>query len=210
MKHEIKIVMLSGALAAFMLPAAAQTSGTPTQPAPQNPAEHAPAQRADNQQDRIARGIADGELTPKEAGTLETDEARINREAAKMKAANGGTLTAADNAKLEKQQNYMSKQIYKDAHNSNVTPADPQGEVGKRLENQQDRIARGLQTGQLTAGEAANLEKKDAQIAREARADRTANGGALTQAEREKINRQENHVSRQINNAQHNARHTGR
>jgi hypothetical protein len=49
-------------------------------------------------------------------------------------------------------------------------------EVGQRAENQQDRIAQGVKSGQLTAGETANLEKKDAAINQEVRADRTLNG----------------------------------
>ena len=55
------------------------------------------------------------------------------------------------------------------------TPA-PQPTVGQRKENQQDRIAQGVKSGQLTAGETANLETKEAAINGETRADRAANG----------------------------------
>ena len=41
---------------------------------------------------------------------------------------------------------------------SSSTPSD----VNQRRENQQDRIAQGVQSGSLTAGETANLEKKEA------------------------------------------------
>ena len=42
------------------------------------------------------------------------------------------------------------------------TPAaKPKPEVAKRKENQQDRIANGVQSGQLTAGETAKLETKE-------------------------------------------------
>ena len=34
--------------------------------------------------------------------------------------------------------------------------------IDQRKENQQDRIANGVQSGQLTAGETSNLEKKEA------------------------------------------------
>jgi len=34
-----------------------------------------------------------------------------------MRKENGGKLTAADRAKLNRQQNHMSKEIYKDKHN---------------------------------------------------------------------------------------------
>ncbi|HZQ21679.1 MAG TPA: hypothetical protein VFA89_02670 [Terriglobales bacterium] len=210
MKHETRMLMLSAALAAFMLPAAAQTSTPdPAQP-PVQQNKMKPGQRAENQQDRISRGIADGELTPGEASKLESDEAKINREAARMKAANGGKLSAADREKLQRQQNYMSHQIYKDAHNNRTVSQDPKSEVGKRMDRQQDRIAQGVNSGQLTAGEASRLEKEDAAIGREVQRDRAANGGTLTPAERQKVNRQENHVSKQIYGAKHNNRRTSR
>jgi len=76
--------------------------------------------------------------------------------------------------------------------------------INQRLENQQDRIAQGIRSGQLTAGEAANLESKESAITKEVRADRQANGGKLTQAERAQVNRQLNHTSRQIYRDKHN------
>jgi hypothetical protein len=53
----------------------------------------------------------------------------------------------------------------------------PKSEVGQRQENQQDRIAQGVKSGQLTAGETAHLEKNQARINKEVRNDRAANGG---------------------------------
>jgi hypothetical protein len=199
-----KMVMLSAALAAFMMPAVAQTSGTP-QPPTQQP-QMAPGARAENQQDRVSKGIADGELTPGEAANLESKEAKINNEAAKMKAANGGKLTSADVQKLENQQNTMSHQIYKDAHNANTQPQDPKSEAGKRFENQQDRIAQGIQSGQLTPAEASKLEKQEGKIGKEVSTDRSQNGGTMTSAERQKVNQQQNHVSNEIHQAKHNNR----
>jgi hypothetical protein len=199
-----KMVMLSAALAAFMIPAVAQTSG-PAQPPVQKP-NMAPGARAENQQDRISKGIADGELTPGETANLEGKEAKINNEAAKMKAADGGKLSAADVQKLEKQQNVLSHQIYRDAHNNKTAPTDPKSEVGKRMENQQDRIAQGVRSGQLTPAEASRLEKQDATIGREIQHDRAQNGGTLTSAERQKINQQQNHVSKEIHNGKNNNR----
>jgi hypothetical protein len=86
------------------------------------------------------------------------------------------------------------------------TDPQPKSEVGKRAENQQDRIAQGVKSGQLTAGETANLESKDARINREIHNDRAANGGKLTGAEKAKINHQQNKVSRQIYRDKHNSR----
>lgn len=81
------------------------------------------------------------------------------------------------------------------------------GEIQKRKENQQDRIAQGVKSGQLTAGETANLEHKEAKLNREIRHDRRQNGGNLTNKEKRQINRQQNSLSKQIYRDKHNARH---
>jgi len=79
-------------------------------------------------------------------------------------------------------------------------------EIKQRKENQQERIAQGVKSGELTAGETANLERKEARVNREIRHDRAKNGGTLTPKERRQINRQQNHLSRQIYRDKHNAR----
>jgi hypothetical protein len=221
-----KMTLLGAALAAFLLPAAAQTSnGTPansTAPAATSaPATaSAPAaaaststtpdkvmsvqERKDLQQKRIGNGIANGSLTGGEAQNLETKESDINKEENQMKALDNGHLTAADRATLKQQQNQVSKQIYEDKHNAQSQPADPKTQFGQRRENQQDRIAQGVKSGELTAGETSHLEKQEGQITNEVRSDRAANGGKLTPAERAQVNRQQNKVSKQIYRDKHN------
>ena len=76
-------------------------------------------------------------------------------------------------------------------------------EVGKRAENQQDRIAQGVASGKLTAGQTARLESKEAGINKEVRRDRVQNGGHLTPTEKKQINRQQNAMSRKIYRAKH-------
>jgi hypothetical protein len=76
--------------------------------------------------------------------------------------------------------------------------------INQRRENQQDRIAQGIQSGSLTAGEAARLETKEARLNREIRDDREDHNGRLTKGERTQINRQQNKLSRQIYRAKHN------
>ncbi len=80
-------------------------------------------------------------------------------------------------------------------------------EVDRRQANQQARIAEGVGSGQLTPGETAHLERREARTRAEIRRDRAANGGKLTAAEKAKINREENRASRQIYREKHNARH---
>lgn len=199
MKINTRIVLCSAALAALMLPAMAQNSNTTNPPATIN-------QRKENQQDRIANGVASGQLTAGETANLEKKESNLNKEEKLMRSEDNGKLTGADRKVLNQQQSQLSKQIYQDKHNPAVQNTNPKSEVGKRAENQQDRIAQGIKSGQLTAGEASNLERKEAGINREVRNDRAANGGKLTQQERAQVNRQQNRVSNQIYNKKHNGR----
>ena len=80
------------------------------------------------------------------------------------------------------------------------------GEIQERKENQQDRIAQGVKSGQLTAGETARLETKEAGLNKEVRSERQANGGTLTPQERRQVNRQQNRLSNQIYRDKHNGR----
>ncbi len=80
----------------------------------------------------------------------------------------------------------------------------PKSEVGKRAENQQNRIAQGVKSGQLTAKETVKLEKKEVGINKEIRTDRKANGGNLTNNEKKQVNQQQNQVSKQIYDKKHN------
>jgi len=80
-------------------------------------------------------------------------------------------------------------------------------EVDRRERRQQERIAQGVKSGELTPRETARLERKETRIHREIERDRAANGGQLTPAERRQINRQQNRVSRQIYREKHDAQH---
>ena len=80
-------------------------------------------------------------------------------------------------------------------------------EVDRREANQQARIGEGVESGQLTPGETARLEKKEARIHRQVRRDRAENGGTLTPGEKAQVNREQNHASRDIYRAKHNGNH---
>jgi len=82
----------------------------------------------------------------------------------------------------------------------------PKSEVGKRAENQQDRIAQGVKSGQLTAGETARLETKESALNQEERDMRKLDNGKLTAQDRRTINRQQNRLSRNIYRDKHNNR----
>jgi hypothetical protein len=179
------------------------TAATPATPA----AKPKPtvAQRKENQQDRIAEGVKSGQLTAGETANLETKEAAINGETKADRAANGGKLTAAEKKQINGQQNQLSKQIYKDKHNAN-TAHYGNNKVGQRRENQQDRIAQGIKSGQLTAGETAKLENQQKGINQQVAADRKANGGTLTASEKKQVNKEQNAASKNIYHKKHNAK----
>ncbi|HXJ87004.1 MAG TPA: hypothetical protein VMS18_09325 [Candidatus Binatia bacterium] len=201
MNRTLKITFLSSALAVLALPVVAQNTNSASVTG------QTIQQRKENQQDRIGQGVQSGQLTAGETSNLEKKEAAINQEERDMRKLDDGKLTSADKKTLTQQQNQVSKQIYQDKHNPAVQNTNPKSEVGKRAENQQDRIAQGIKSGQVTAGEAAHLESNEAKINKEVHNDRVANGGKLTAQERAQVNRQQNRTSQQIYRDKHNGRH---
>ena len=182
------------------------TAATPaTTPTPEAKPKPTVAQRKENQQDRIAQGVKSGQLTAGETANLETKEAAINGETKADRAANGGKLTGAEKKQINGQQNQVSKQIYKDKHNAN-TQHYGNNKVDQRRENQQDRIAQGVKSGQLTAGETSKLENQQKGINQQVAADRKANGGTLAASEKKQVNKEQNGASKNIYHKKHNAK----
>lgn len=218
MMNYTKMTLVSAALAAFLLPVAAQTpnapstsstpvaSGSTTNTQAQSGPENATqiSQQKAQQQRRISEGLANGSLTTSEADALEKKQAAINDEERQMKAANGGKLSAADLAKLQQQQKQISNQIYQSKHNAALRQTDPKSGIGKTEQTQQEHIAQGLKSGQLTAGESTKLENEEANINKERYNDIHANGGKLTPQERAQIKQQQKQVSNQIYKDKHN------
>ncbi|HUJ20225.1 MAG TPA: hypothetical protein VLX58_01830 [Bryobacteraceae bacterium] len=79
-------------------------------------------------------------------------------------------------------------------------------EIRQRAENQQDRIAQGVKSGQLTAGETANLERKEARLDRKVVRTKNRQGGTLTAKQKAEVNHRQNQLSRQIYSHKHNDR----
>jgi len=198
---KIERILVSGmVLAALCVPVVrAQSDSNGTTPPPTI------QQRKKNQQDRIANGVQSGQLTAGETKNLENKEANLNKEERNMRSEDNGHLTAADRAKLNRQQNRLSNDIHQDKHNANAAHYG-KGEIGQRRENQQDRIANGIRSGQLTPREASNLENKEQGVNRELKGMRQANGGKLTNADRKAVNQQQNKLSKQIYNDKHNGK----
>lgn len=191
----LSVIVLSTAAAL------AQTTTPPTTPPVVTPPV-APAQtigdRKENQQDRIAQGIKSGTMTASEAATVATQEAGINKEEAGMRAQDGGKLTAQDKSTLQSQLNVESKEIYTDKHSTTVVPPPAKGEVNGRLENQQDRVAAGLNAGKLNDTQVAKVETQEAGITTEEAGMRAQDNGNLSAQDKKALNKQLNQESRRI------------
>ena len=132
----------------------------------------ATVQRDANQQQRIEQGLQSGQLTTKEAASLEKEETKV--EAMQKNALKNGTLSPAEQARLDQAQNAVSADIHKDKHNARV--GNPNSVSSKRMQtdvqrnaNQQARIAQGATSGELTNREVAGLERGQSYVtAREA------------------------------------------
>lgn len=72
-------------------------------------------------------------------------------------------------------------------------------EVNQRLKNQHRRVEQGEKNGALTQKQANHIERQDARINREKRRMMARDGGHLTKQDQRRLNRQENHVSNEIN-----------
>ena len=150
-----------------------------------------------DQQGRIANGVSSGHLSAGETGRLENREAGLNHEIHADKQANGGALTPQQRQQVNQQQNNLSRSIYDDKHNS-ANAQYGNNQVDARRNNQQQRVAQGIQSGQMAPAEAARAERNQQAINGQVRADRQANNGALTPALKRNINQEQNHASRQI------------
>lgn len=85
-----------------------------------------------------------------------------------------------------------------------TTPTKP-ATIGQRKVDQQQRIAQGVKSGQLTAGETSHLEHQEAGINKEERGMRAQDNGKLTAGDKKLINHQQNQESKRIYRDKHNA-----
>ena|ERR1700761_2392219 len=84
------------------------------------------------------------------------------------------------------------------------TPGKNDYNINQRKGDQQQRIANGVKSGQLTAGETSHLEKQEAGINKEERGMRAQDNGHLTKQDRQTIHKQQNQESRRIYRDKHN------
>jgi hypothetical protein len=90
------------------------------------------------------------------------------------------------------------------AASAGTVPGHPRvNEVSQRIDNQQARTAKGIANGTITGKQAANDERRDANIAQRESADEAKHNGHLTRAETRRLNRAENRNSRAIHRQRH-------
>ena len=102
---------LMGALAVFASPASAGWFSR------HYPRRAEVDRREERQQERIARGLRNGSLTPGEARQLETQEGALRNQEREEVRANGGYLTKQQTRQLNHEEDTLSHQIHHDTHN---------------------------------------------------------------------------------------------
>jgi len=86
-----------------------------------------------------------------------------------------------------------------------VDPGHPRvNEVNQREANQQKRIANGINNGSMNAHETANVERREASVQKQEKADMAKHNGHLTKAEQRQLNRRQDRISRTIYKDKHN------
>jgi hypothetical protein len=166
------------------------------------------AQRDADQQERVEQGLQSGQLNTKETGQLERQEQSIDRQESRdLKS--GGTLTPQEQSRINREQNRVSGDIYQDKHNG-VT-GNPNSASSQRLQtdvqrnaNQQQRIANGQNSGQLTSTEAGHLEGGQKRVNRN-EANAAANGH-VGAGEQGRIQGRENNQNRRVYDKKHNGK----
>ena len=118
---SIATLALSGILTAQSYAQNPNTQGAgPGKVDPNHPRVNQVNNREAKQQDRIANGIESGAVTPKEGAKLEKQQQHIDHQEKKDMKADNGHLTKSDQAKLNREQNRASKNIYNKKHNAAV------------------------------------------------------------------------------------------
>jgi hypothetical protein len=101
-------VILCGALASY-----ASAAGTTGANMSERRARHSINARQREQQRRIGQGVENGSLTPREAQRLGREQARFNRQEARLRQ---GGLSPRERERLEDEQDRLSRQIYHQRH----------------------------------------------------------------------------------------------
>jgi hypothetical protein len=116
--HSLLVLAVCGLMVAGS--ASAQTTTTsgagPGIVDPGHPRVNQVNRREAKQQQRIGNGVKSGKLNSQQAAHLEKREASVQNREQKDMAKHNGHLTKAEQKGINRQQNRISKSIYKDKH----------------------------------------------------------------------------------------------
>jgi len=117
--QSLLVLTVGGLIVVGSAAAQTNTSGAGAgQVDPGHPRVNQVNRRETNQQNRIANGVKNGQLTPGQTARLEHGEQRLQNNEKRDMAANNGHLTKQDQRHLNREANHMSKRIYKDKHSA--------------------------------------------------------------------------------------------
>ena len=117
--HSLLVLAVGGLMVAGSASAQTTTTTSGAGPGvvdPGHPRVNQVNGREANQQNRIANGVKNGSLNAKQTSRLENREASVQNREKKDMAAHNGHLTKAEQNGINRQQNRISKTIYKDKH----------------------------------------------------------------------------------------------
>jgi hypothetical protein len=88
-----------------------------------------------------------------------------------------------------------------------IDPAHPcVNQVNRRETHQQQRIANGVKSGQLTPGETKRLERGEQRLQNNEKKDMAKDNGHLTKHDQRQLSKEANHMSKRIYKDKHNAK----
>jgi len=76
--------------------------------------------------------------------------------------------------------------------------------LAKKEDRQQQRIAEGIKTGELTPAEVMRLEKREVELKKQIKEERKDNGGKLTSEEHKAIEKELDEISKKIHKDKNN------
>jgi hypothetical protein len=118
--HSLLVLATGGLMFVGAAAAQAQNSNTsgagPGHVDPGHPRVNQINARETAQQKRIGNGVKNGQLSPRQTAHLERGEQRIENQQKADMAKHNGHLTKPEQRQLNREQNHMSRRIYKDKH----------------------------------------------------------------------------------------------
>ena len=160
-----------------------------------------PGSRSLLQVSRIGLNVKAGKLTSTQASQFYSQVSANQKQITADKAANGGTLSAADAKTIQQSETQTGQQIYTAAHNGATPPTIGPTTSAAELRNlsQFARVGLDEKAGNLTSTQASGLYSQIHTTQQQVIADQLANNGTLTQAQATAFDQTQSLLSTQIN-----------